>query len=209
MSLDGEIPRRSPAIVGMAVPPGHLRAPRGRRCDRAHACAVRDYARMPGSRHSRIPLHDREGGWRRHPLRALRDVRHAGAVGSRRAGARRPPRVSSRESRDDRDRRQPRSRACARRRSRDAVRDVLARAAGRRARTALRCEKWRLVLEKFATYGQPARRGASARSAGPRHAPPAPARRRTACRRNAARYPCPYPARSRVPPAFHTVRSRR
>ena len=45
------------------------------------------------SRHSRVPLHGRCGRRPRHPLRALRDVRHAGAVRPRGRGARRTQRM--------------------------------------------------------------------------------------------------------------------
>ena len=45
------------------------------RRDRSRACAVRDDARVPSSRHSGVPLHGRDRGRPRHPLRAVRDVR--------------------------------------------------------------------------------------------------------------------------------------
>ena len=86
--------RRGPRARGCRRPNGASIATsiaRGRtsNADRAHARAVRHHARLPFARHSRVPLHGRGRRRPRHPLRAVRDVRHAGAVRSRGRRARR------------------------------------------------------------------------------------------------------------------------
>ena len=111
--------------------------------DRAHAFAIRNDARLPRPRHSRVPLHGRGGGRHRHPLRAVRDVRHAGAVGSRgrarstdaaRACLSHHGMIAVGPSLD--------ARAGAGGRSRNARRNVLARVADRRADAAVRRTNW-------------------------------------------------------------------
>ena len=103
---------RGPAsVVGMAIPPRHL--------SRARGCAARSFTRMRRSRlRSRacVAAFPRSTTWSRspaarHPLRAVRDVRHAGARPIHAvARARRTPRLPAREPRDDRDRRIARAR---------------------------------------------------------------------------------------------------
>ena len=69
MPLDGaaDAARRAVAVVGMAISPRHLSRPGRRGRDRAHARAVCDLARLPPSRHPRVPLHGR--GRRRQDIR--------------------------------------------------------------------------------------------------------------------------------------------
>ena len=71
MPLDGDAPsmRRAPAVVGVALPSRPLPGAAGRRRDRPHALAVRHDARLPRPRHPAVPLHGRDGGGPRHPLR--------------------------------------------------------------------------------------------------------------------------------------------
>ncbi len=93
------------AVIGVAFSPRHLRRARRRAGHRAHARAVRHDARVPASRHSAVPLHGGGGRRQRHPLRAVRDLRHAGTVGPRGRGAGGSPRLPAREPRNDRRRR--------------------------------------------------------------------------------------------------------
>ena len=136
MGLDGSHRCVAQAVERMALPSRHLRVAQRREGDRAHAFAVRNHARLPRPRHSGVSLHDRRGGRHRHPLLAVRDVRHAGTVGSCGARARWAPRVPAGAPRDDRDRSVAYARTGAGRRSGDARRNVLARAADRRAYAA-------------------------------------------------------------------------
>ena len=111
MTIDGRGARAAAAVVGVAVPSRHLPVAAGRRRDRPYARTVRDHARVPGSRHPAVPLHGGDRRRARHPLRAVRDVRHPGALRSRGCRARGPARLPARAPRDDRRRRDARSRA--------------------------------------------------------------------------------------------------
>ena len=145
MTLDGTASGRAAAVVRMALPPRHLRGAARRRRDRAHACAVRDDARLPRARHSRLPLHGRGG--RRQATSAARRTRrsarrrlsdHALVGAGRRASAcllanHGMIAVGA----------LARRRARARRRSRNAGRNVLARACRRGRRICCPTPRWR------------------------------------------------------------------
>ncbi len=83
MTMQGEAHGHQAAVVGVAVPSRHLPLAPAIRRDRPYARAVRDDARVHESRDTTVPLHGRHRRRARHPLRALRDVRHPGALRSR------------------------------------------------------------------------------------------------------------------------------
>ena len=109
----GRLARSRPAPVErVAVSPRHPQGPaRGQRGG-PRPPALFDDPRDHGPGNSAGPLHDRVRRRRHHPLRALRDLRHAGAFGTRRARAGRQAGLPAGTSRHDRGRRHRCRRRC-------------------------------------------------------------------------------------------------
>ena len=133
MTLDGRAPR------GARLPSSEWRfhrdiyRARARRECRSSTRTRRSRRRSRAfARHSRVPLHGRGRRRPRHPLRAVRDVRHAGAVRSRASPRSTGAGLPARAPRNDRDRRVAR-----RRRSRSRSRSRRSpRCTGARCRSA-------------------------------------------------------------------------